>query len=444
MSMRVSGNNSFNYESMYQMMRTLQASRTASASRMNQGQAVAPINRVPRVNSGSGSVQYSDTLKYVQSYGKNMADVKLSASRLQEGNRSGVFSAVSMQSEDASVAKVDKTFRPREGTEIGLEVQSLAQAQQNRSQAVTAGEKAAEGSEMDFEVTSARGRSIRVNVSNTMADGAQKTNEQMLQEAAQQINSRRGLGVQASVAKEDGKVSLVLTSEKTGESNGFSVQGQMGTASGAEESAVQGQNAQYTVTQNGRSTNRVSESNQISLDYGRIDATLTGTGKTEIKAGTDTDEVVAAVKDLVDSYNNATDLLQANAGRGRGSKLQYESFSREIAGEKTLNAVGLSYDKSGRLQMDETALRKALTDDFEGTRELLGGQHGIADRVSQRVDTATATSSGSLVDQDISTRMDRSQESVFSSFRYLAGFAGSGPYSLGNYYTVGLMLNTLG
>ena len=218
----------------------------------------------------------------------------------------------------------------------------------------------------------------------------------------------------------------------------------MGAAAGAETSTVQGQNAQYTVTQNGRSTNRSSESNQISLDYGRIDATLTGTGKTEIKAGTDNDEVVSAVKDLVDSYNNATDLLRTNASRGRGSKLQYESFSRGLADEKTLNAVGLSYDKSGKLQMDETALRKALTDDFEGTKELLGGQHGIADRVSQRVDTATATSSGSLVDQDISMRMDRSQESVFSSFRYLAGFAGSGPYSLGNYYTVGLMLNTRG
>ena len=265
-----------------------------------------------------------------------------------------------MQSEDSSVAKVDKTFRPREGTEIGVEVQSLAQAQQNRGQSLVASEKAAEGSGMDFEVTSARGRSIRVDVSDKMADGTQKTNEQMVQEAAQQINSSRGLGVQASVAKEDGKISLVLTSEKTGESNGFSVQGQMGAAAGVETSTVQGQNAQYTVTQNGRSTNRSSESNQISLDYGRIDATLTGTGKTEIKAGTDNDEVVSAVKDLVDSYNNATDLLRTNASRGRGSKLQYESFSRGLADEKTLNAVGLSYDKSGKLQMDETALRKAL------------------------------------------------------------------------------------
>ena len=85
MSMRVSGNNSYNYENMYQMMRTLQASQTARASRMNQGQAVAPINRVPRVSSGSNAVQYSDTLKYVQAYGKGMADVKLSASRLQSG-----------------------------------------------------------------------------------------------------------------------------------------------------------------------------------------------------------------------------------------------------------------------------------------------------------------------------------------------------------------------
>lgn len=444
MSMRVSGNNSYNYENMYQMMRTLQASQTARASRMNQGQAVAPINRVPRVSSGSNAVQYSDTLKYVQSYGTGMADVKLSASRLQSGNRSGVFAGVSMQSSDNSVAKVDRAFRPRQGTDIGIEVQSLAQAQQNRSQAVAAGERASADSSMDFEVTGAGGRGLRVNVSNTTAEGTQKTNEQMLNEAAQQINSSRGLGVQASVLKEDGKVSLVMSAEKTGESSRFAVQGNMGAAAGAEEAVTQGQNAQYTVTQNGRSTNRESESNQISLDYGRIEATLTGTGSSQVRAGTDTDEVVSAVKDLVDSYNSATDLLRANSDRGQGTRRQYESFSRDIADEKTLKAVGLSYDKSGRLQMDETALRKALNDDFEGTREILGGQNGIADRAAQRADSATAASSGSLVDQDISTRTDRSQESVFSSFRYLANFAGSGPYSLGNYYTVGLMLNTLG
>ncbi len=441
MSLRVSGNNYSNYQSMYQTLRTLQASRTAAAARTNQSQAVAPINRVPRVKPGS--VQYADTLKFVQNYGKGMADVKMNASKLQSGNSSGVFSGVDIQSSDASVATVDKTFRPRKGTEIGLEVQSLAQAQQNQSQATDAAEKAADGSSMDFEVTSARGRSVRVNVSDTAADGSKKTNEQMLQEAAQQINSSR-TGIQASVAKEDGKVSLVLSSEKTGESNRFTVQGQMGAAEGAQDVAVEGQNAQYRVTQNGNTVSRSSESNQISLDYGRVEATLTGKGSAQVSAGVDSDQVVSAVKDLAASYNEATDLLKANASRGRGTRDQYDSFSRDIADERTLKAVGLSYDKSGKLQVDETALKKALNDDFEGTKELLGGQFGIADRISQRVDSAIATSSGRLVDQDISAGMDRNQESVFSSFRYLSNFSGTGPYSLGNYYTVGLLMNTLG
>ena len=96
------------------------------------------------------------------------------------------------------------------------------------------------------------------------------------------------------------------------------------------------------------------------------------------------------------------------------------------------------------MQVDEKALKKALTDDFEGTKDILGGQFGIADRISQRADSAISTSSGRLVDQDISSRMDRNQEDVFSSFRYLDNFSGSGPYSMGNYYAVGLMLNTLG
>ncbi|NBH73019.1 hypothetical protein D3Z51_13475 [Clostridiaceae bacterium] len=441
MSLRVSGNNYSNYQSMYQTLRSLQASRTASASRMNQGQAVAPVKRVPRIKSGS--TQYADTLKFVQNYGKGMAEVKLNASKLEAGSPSGVFSGVNIQSSDAEVATVDKTFRPRKGTDIGLEVESLAQAQQNKGQALDASAQAADGSSMDFEVTSAKGRSVRVNVSETAADGSRKTNEQMLKEAADQINGSR-TGIQASVTKEDGKVSLVLSSEKTGESNSFSVQGQMGAAQGAQDVAAEAQNARYSVTQNGSTVSRSSESNKISLDYGRVEATLTGTGSAQVKAGVDEDQVVSAVKDLASSYNEATDLLKANASRGQGTKAQYDNFRRDIASERTLKAVGISYDKSGKLQVDEKALKKALKDDFEGTKELLGGQFGIADRISQRADSAIATSSGRLVDQDISAGMDRNQESTFSSFRYLSDFSGTGPYSLGNYYTVGLLLNTMG
>lgn len=440
MSLRVSGNNYSNYQNMYQMMQTLQSARTAQSSRI--GQAVSPISRVPRVKTSS--VNYTDTLKFVQNYGKGMSDVKLSAAKLQSGNASNVFSSVDMKSSDSSVARVDKTFRPKEGTEIGLEVQSLASAQQNRSQAVDGGQKAEDGSSMNFQITSSNGRSVQVNVSDTAADGTKRTNEQMYQDAAQQINSRRNLGVKASVTNEDGKISLVLSSEKTGESNGFTVQGETGAASGIQNVAAEGQNARYTVTQNGQTTSRTSESNKISLDYGRIDATLTGTGSAQIKAGADTDKIVSAVKDMVNQYNEATDLLKSNAGRGRGTQAQYESFSRPVASDSTLKAVGIRYDKSGRMQVDESALKEALSKDFEGTKEIIGGQFGIADKIAQKADSAMATSSGRLVDQDVSARMDRSQENTFSSFRFLSNFAGSGPYSLGNYYTVGLMLNTRG
>lgn len=440
MSLRISGNNSLNTQGMYQMLRTLQAAQRANVAKLSQ--SVEPISKISR--KPSGSVQYTDTLKFVQKYGKDMSDVKLSASKLQSGNPSNVFSNTNMQSSDSSVVQIDQAFRPKEGTSISLQVESLAQAQQNKSQSVNASDKAADGSSMNFQVASANGRNIQVNVSDVNQDGTKKTNEQMYQEAADQINSSRNSGVSASVAKENGKVSLVLTSQKTGESNGFTVQGQMGAAAGAEAAAVEGENAKYTVTQNGKTTSRTSESNRISLDYGRVDATLKGTGSAQVKTGVDSDQIVSAVKDLAKNYNEATDLLKENASRGRGTQAQYESFSRPIASDRTLKAVGISYDKSGKMQVDEKALKKALTDDFEGTKDILGGQFGIADRISQRADSAISTSSGRLVDQDISSRMDRNQEDVFSSFRYLDNFSGSGPYSMGNYYAVGLMLNTLG
>ena len=45
------------------------------------------------------------------------------------------------------------------------------------------------------------------------------------------------------------------------------------------------------------------------------------------------------------------------------------------------------------MQVDESALKKALNEDFEGTKEIIGGQFGIADKVAQKADSAMATSS---------------------------------------------------
>ena len=47
---------------------------------------------------------------------------------------------------------------------------------------------------------------------------------------------------------------------------------------------------------------------QISLDYGRIEAELKGTGEARVYTGIDEDTVVFAVEDLVKSYNEVSGL----------------------------------------------------------------------------------------------------------------------------------------
>ena len=157
---------------------------------------------------------------------------------------------------------------------------------------------------MNFEIIASDGKRVSVSIGSTNENGTAKTYHQMYQEAAQSINAQAGSSVKASVANVEGKVSLVLTSGKEGEAGGFSVSGETGAATG-----VLAQDAVYSVTENGITTAFQSATNRISLDYGRIEAQLKGTGESRIYTGIDEDEVVSAVKDLVNGYNSVQTLL---------------------------------------------------------------------------------------------------------------------------------------
>lgn len=434
--MAVNGINGYNS---YQYQNTLNLLRLSSA-RSTSNQIVNPVKRVNSVNSSSSS--YTDIQNFLKDYQSELTGLENAASKLRDSNSKNVFNDYQAGSTDEDVAAVKGNYRLNANTDITLQVQSTAQTQQNASAAHYSQETVEPGADLEFQINGASG-SASVQVSSTNENGTAKTYNQMYQEAARAINQQPDSGVKASVSNVNGKVSLVLTAKKSGEANGFSVTGNAGAAAGIENASVEAQDAVYTVTENGSSQTYRSDTNKVSLDYGRIDAELKGTGETNVYTGIDEDKVVSAVEDLVKSYNSVTDLLEKNSDRGPGTAARLKSFNRGMADTKTLKALGISYDKDGNMQLDKDALKDALENDYEGTKSLLSGQFGIAERVAAKADSALSDPVQRIVSNDLTSAVKENQDSNTSNFQYFSSFARSGPYNLSNFYSVGLLLNTM-
>ncbi|OON87148.1 hypothetical protein BXO88_04560 [Oribacterium sp. C9] len=213
--------------------------------------------------------------------------------------------------------------------------------------------------------------------------------------------------------------------------------------------------ARYSITENGRTTQYTSESNTIKL--GNADATMTlkGTGTTNIYTGVDEDNIVSAMKDMVKAYNNTMETLSVGKDLGSGVQKQLSRMSGNIANGAVLSMVGLSYDKNGDLKLDEARLRSALEKDYDTTRELIGGQYGIATTLGERARTTLSESVTSIVGVSPAASTTTSSLSGLSGllsgddlgknyFNLMYDFSKNMPYSYTNFYSVGSLLNLLG
>lgn len=426
----------------YQYQNMLNLIRLSGVSQSSPFQAVEPVKRVSSVKSSSSD--FKDIQDFLKTYQSKLSKLESSAARISGSSSKNVFNDYQAGVTDESVATASGNYKLNANTDITLNVQSLVQKQQNVSEAHYAQETVEDGADMQFEIVGPDGAKTSVFVGSTNENGTTKTYNDMYQDAAKMINAQSGSGVRASVQNTEGKVSLVISAAQDGAKGRFTINGDAGSAAGIESAAVQGQDAVYTVTENGKTQTLQSDSNRISLDYGRIDAELKGTGETRIYTGVDEDAVISAVEDLVKDYNDVSDFLKTNEKRGSGTSAHLRAFERGMADEKTLNALGITYNKEGKLELDKDTLKSALETDYEGVKSMLGGQFGIAEKAASRADAALSDSVQRIVSNDLTTAVN-SQKNDFTStsFQYFTNFAKNGPYNLTNYYTVGLMLNTL-
>jgi len=147
-------------------------------------------------------------------------------------------------------------------------------------------------------------------------------------------------------------------------------------------------------------------------------------------------DIISAVKEFADQYNDTVSFLSSNAGRSDAVENQLKSMQRALSTEGALATVGLSVSSTGSLQVDEDALGKALDNSFNHVKDTLGGQFGIAERAATRATNI-------LDNASIESIAGATDSSSISDFTLFASFAKGGSYNLSNYYAVGALLNTL-
>lgn len=379
----------------------------------------------------------SNSMDFLKSYSSTMADVMESANALRDVNSSGVTKKMDVSSSDAAVATVSQRYPARTEQDFSLQVSQIAASQQNVSAGVKSSDRAADN--MNFTVNGAAG-SVAVNVSALKDDGTAKTNKDMLNEAVKQINAGK-TGVTASLTEKNGVSTLTLSSDKTGTSSAFTVAGDMGAAAGADAVQTEAQNAQYSVTSNKVTRDYTSESNDITLDTGKIAATLKGTGESTVSVRPDSSKIVSAVEDLIDSYNGARKFLSANADHGVGVENQYSKFERALLDSKSMEKLGISKNKDGSLSLDKDVLTKSLKEDPKITQELISGSNGLAQSAFQKATSAMSANSASLVSNDL--RQIDQAASYTDSYQFMNMYSRNGAYNMSNYAALGMMMNYL-
>lgn len=299
---------------------------------------------------------------------------------------------IKADSSDATTVKVSAS-----GTAVAsrynVEVQQLASAK-SLAYSVTANDTKT--------AVSGLNGSIKVNGKDVNLGSADISLDQLVQK----VNSADTGFIASAVKQGSGSYKLVFVGKETGETNDGSdpAKWNLGTVAGTAQ-VSEGKNAKYTM--NGIALE--SSNNKITDAIQGVTLELNKTGSVAIDIKKDDDAIVKKVKDFVNAYNatmanigtlrrypnkdDETDKGGSFKGDSMLSGLAaqmrqaisggYGGASTQVAGTNTnygyaIHSIGLSFDKEGKMKLDEKKFKESFTQDPEGVKAMLSEGPGKA------------------------------------------------------------------
>lgn len=304
-----------------------------------------------------------------------LSDLKTAFARLDDASE---FASITAASTQPSAVNVTANASAQTGS-YALEVTQLARAQRTASNAFATRETALNGgSGFDLSLSINGGSASTITVSTDTPAGVVSA-----------INAAK-LGVQAQLLQtgDPSNPFSIVVSGETGASKNFSLTaagGQVSFANNLQTAA----DAQLKV--NGLSVSR--SSNQVSdlIDGVTLDLYATTTGAARLDFNRNTSTIKDNLKSLVTSYNDLDTTLQElgnvkSSIKDVGGSLAGDNILQTIRAQvrgyittlsstpgSTLKAardVGLSFDRNGKLTLDEAKLDRALQNNFEDVSKI--------------------------------------------------------------------------
>jgi flagellar hook-associated protein 2 len=326
----------------------------------------APIKALDtKIAAANNKISLYGTLK------SKLDALQTAADTLQYPSR---LSALSATSSDTTTLTASAAYNAAVGS-YGLEVTQLASAQKSFTAAYSAGTTFGAGT-LDFTVSGVAATPVSITAGSS------------LQDVSTAINAAK-IGLTATVVTDTtGSQRMVLTGNKSGDGNGFSLTSSS-TPSGGQASLASFDTATTTLKRS------VAQDALMTLDgiavkssSNTFTSAVTGLTLTAVKLGTsnvtvqnDSTKITAAVQAFVDSYNAVVSTIKSNSGynasTNTGQAFTGDSATRsvidnlgrarttvptELAGAtlKNLSALGVTIQQTGLLKLDTAALNTAI------------------------------------------------------------------------------------
>lgn len=220
-----------------------------------------------------------------------------------------------------------------------------------------------------------------------------------------------GAGVSAQVvATGPDSHRLVLTAEQTGAASAFDVSSDL---DGLETGEVLQQGADAHLKLGSLDVHRSSNTITDLVDGLALELRGTTSDPVTVTVERDVDAAVESVSELVaavnDTLERASALSSYDPDSRQAAPLQGDSTLRALVGQlrsalsapvdgldgaNHASAIGLSLTRDGRVDLDESRLRAALADDFDGVVELLARTGGTSDPRVEYVAAGSGTAPG--------------------------------------------------
>lgn len=241
-----------------------------------------------------------------------------------------------------------------------------------------------------------------------------------LGELASAINgSDDNPGVTASLMRSEGKVTLLLSSNETGEKNAVTLDtsGITGTGADALQQSVMTEAKDAIVRMgNENGPEMRSSSNTFSELIQGVTLEVTAEQKAgetplQLRIGTDQTETTAQVQSFIDAYNNLRTQLDTLTQSGSGGKergafagdagisslsQQMNSMLRTEFNGKRITDFGITADKDGKLTLDNDKFKDALAEDPASLTTLFNGNDGLIKGMDKAMDGYLNNTNGML------------------------------------------------